>query len=825
MKIIELEIKNIRGIKDMILRPNKDNIVVWGTNGSGKSAVVDAIDFALTGRISRLTGQGTKNITLKNHGPHVDCTDLSKAFVRMIIELKDVNEPVELHRYLDKPKDIILSPEVSDRFLPIQKIALRGQNVLTRREILRFITAEGGKRAEEIQSLMNLGEIENIRKSIGRVVGTYDAVLSNSERNLRRARTDVSTRIGSKEFNEEEVLEVVNKNRKTLGGEPLTKLESGNLKSSLTPPALFLRKQDINIASFEQDLRNIISFAVKGNQKAIQEKDRDLRDLVSAIHEDSNLLHAISTQKLVNMGLELLDKSNNCPLCDTEWKPGELRIYLRRKSDLAKNFQSRIEKIDEAANYLLERVDFLISSLEKVIQTTKKLDLKDTLKNLETWKSNLSQMKSLLEDPLKNYHHIEFNEDDVKQIFSPLNIRKITSQLLTSAKAKFPESTPEQNAWDTLTELAVELKKLENNQREYDLAELAEKRASILQYEFEKARDEVLENLYDEIKDRFVELYRELHQDDESSFNATLRPDGAALDFEVDFYGRGSHPPHALHSEGHQDSMGVCLFLALSERLTSDLIDLIILDDVVMSVDTNHRRNLCNMLAKDFPGRQFLITTHERAWAMQLRYNGVVRKEGLYEFYNWSIDTGPNISGIVDLWVRIDQDIERNDVSAAASKLRRGAEQFFAEVCHNLNADVPYRIDNRHDLGELLSAAIGQFTKLLKNAKKAEASWDNNKPEEFQILDSDRKAIFQELGEEQWSVNVNVHFNEWANFEKNDFLPVVEAFKNLFDLFTCNKCNSLLRVVKVGNVYQNVRCNCGKVNWNLIKKKGKNRNQ
>ena len=52
MKLIELEIKNVRGIKYITLRPNGSNFVVWGSNGSGKSAVVDAIDFLLTGRIT-----------------------------------------------------------------------------------------------------------------------------------------------------------------------------------------------------------------------------------------------------------------------------------------------------------------------------------------------------------------------------------------------------------------------------------------------------------------------------------------------------------------------------------------------------------------------------------------------------------------------------------------------------------------------------------------------------------------------------------------------------------------------------------------------------
>jgi len=70
MKILELEIHNVRGIRDIILTPNGKNLVVWGPNGSGKSAVVDALDFLLTGKITRLMGKGTGGITLNKHGPH-----------------------------------------------------------------------------------------------------------------------------------------------------------------------------------------------------------------------------------------------------------------------------------------------------------------------------------------------------------------------------------------------------------------------------------------------------------------------------------------------------------------------------------------------------------------------------------------------------------------------------------------------------------------------------------------------------------------------------------------------------------------------------------
>ena len=52
---------------------------------------------------------------------------------------------------------------------------------------------------------------------------------------------------------------------------------------------------------------------------------------------------------------------------------------------------------------------------------------------------------------------------------------------------------------------------------------------------------------------------------------SALTPSEGKLDFDVNFYERGLFPPAAFHSEGHQDSMGVCLYLALMKRRSLDL--------------------------------------------------------------------------------------------------------------------------------------------------------------------------------------------------------------------------------------------------------------
>ena len=105
MRVLELEIHNVRGIPNLLLKPDGRNFVVWGPNGSGKSAVVDAIDFLLTGRISRLTGKGTGDITLNKHGPHIDHKP-KEATVRAIVQLPGLKDPVEIKRCMAQPNNL-----------------------------------------------------------------------------------------------------------------------------------------------------------------------------------------------------------------------------------------------------------------------------------------------------------------------------------------------------------------------------------------------------------------------------------------------------------------------------------------------------------------------------------------------------------------------------------------------------------------------------------------------------------------------------------------------------------------------------------------------
>lgn len=820
MNILELDIHNVRGIPELSLKPNGKNLVIWGLNGTGKSAVVDAIDFLLTGYISRLIGGGTGGISLTRHGPHIDHKP-EDATVRALIRLESIKEPIEIKRCMDKPSkvEIDCDEQYKDYVEFILLKSERGQYVLARREILKYIHAEPGSRAEKIQELLNLSDIETIRAAIVTVKNRATEEYRVSQRGVKSAENLINQTINQKSYSPQAILEFANSNRKILNGKALSEINSENIQKDIRKPADSSEVIGINYEQLNRAIGTLEGVISEEQKELIGKPDKELRKLLNELRSDKDSLKLSAKLQLTQSGLRLIDETGNCPLCDKPWPPGELIKYLEQKINRGKEYVKRNERVNKLSSEILNYIDNVVISLKTLIEVTDKIKLNKEKDILKKWLEELDKLQHLLSSPLERYPVVKFDSNSVKRLMAIENIKNTLSKIRENLEGKISKATPELDSWTYLTQLGQNLKALEQAKMQLEKSGLYLKRANILHESFYKVRDTIMEALYDNVRDRFVELYRQLHKDDEGKFQAILRPDGPALNFEVDFYNRGQHPPHALHSEGHQDSMGICLYLALAEYLNKGLINLIILDDVVMSVDMEHRKQMCNLLLNSFPNRQFIITTHDRTWANQLKSAGLVKSRELIEFSNWNIDTGPQVNSNIILWDRIAEYLEKNDVPSAAFQLRRGLEGFFCEVCACLEGFVRYNVTQQWELGDWCPAAINKYRELIKKGKRAANSWSDsealNKLNEREKLSA---AIFAESQAEQWNINDEVHYNNWKNSSKPDFIPVVDSFKNLCSLFECSKCGTKLKVVSKGKAYVEVRCDRGQESWNLLEK-------
>ena len=820
MELLDLTIKNIRGLPNLYLLLDGKSVVIWGPNGAGKSCVVDAIEFLFTGKISRLVGEGTAGITLARHGPHIDQKP-EAASVTATIQLDNLSQPVELTRCMARPDELECPDEAKETLANLNGLMSRGGVVLTRRDILRYITAEAGKRANEIQALLHLENIEHVRKGLQRAKNELRAKKKAALEAIETAKADVNVTLSLPEYSDTGLLQAVNESRGVLRAKPVDALKSENLRDGILP--LHIQKSgqaNANLNHIQKVISKIRRVTELDYRQILKKNDETLRKQIEELKGDTDLIAELEQLELTTQAMRFVDHSTiECPICGASWSEGYLRQLLTSRIANAQAARTVQENIIKASKELGGATGDVRANVEALIDAARVTNLKshcDALKGLATWRSQLDRMLEALKDPVGLYLHAGLHTTEVSSLLAPENLSKWLDGLDKAAKEELPKPSIEQTAWDTLTKLQVGYSALEKRIQDKEAAQLMSLRADALSRTFEQVRDSVLNDLYSRISTRFVEFYALLHDHERDHFKARLEPNRAALSFDVDFMGRGTHPPHALHSEGHQDSMGVCLFLALNEELSRSNHKLIVLDDVVMSVDTGHRRDVCRLLKDKFSDYQFIITTHDKTWARQLRQEGVIDAKKVIQFAGWTLEHGPRAQHQRDLWEVIQTDLQNEDVPSAAFRLRRGSEEYFESVCDALGADVIYNSGMQWQLDDFLPAAVSQYKTLVKRYRTAAASWGNNKSvEEADELESIRRQVYGRTKAEEWVVNTAVHFNNWENMSKEEFQPVADAFKDLHDLFSCTHCGGLIERAPHKGSPETVRCPCSGVSWNL----------
>lgn len=817
MKVVNLEINEFRGIKNLKLEFNGDNACISGPNGSGKSAVVDALDFLLTGKISRLTGEGTSGIYLKDYGRHIDA-HVDESYVKASLQLGSPQQNIVVKRELKNPSILIFDNQYANLLKPIQDIANRGQYVLLRKHLLQYIVAKGSDRAKAINGLLKIDDVEKARSELMSKMNSHKRNYSDAQKIRLDAERDVKEKVQLATYNETEVKNEVNESREALNGDPLEHVSKDNIIEGISLPEVTPGIIGLNTTTTYQSLDALTKSVNDDYVKRLRDSIASFMASFQAIFNNPESKRVASLKTFISGGLALLDETGKCPLCETPWEKEELKKFLQRRYDQSALVSKEFGGMDRKKNELNTLITEIENHLQSFIRVMKPIINNENLMNsLKSWLENLRLTKKVLENLFEISILSELEKILIVERIIPDNVNEIIENAKQTLSEFSMKKSPEQIHWDRLNQLIPLFANLEKAKLQELSCQKKYERAKMIYDSFLEARDLVLKDLFDSIAQRFETLYRFIHGEDEKDFSADLIYSEAAINFEVDFYGRGKKPPQALHSEGHQDSMGLCLYLALAEKLTQGVFYFLVLDDIVMSVDADHRRQLSKLLVSEFSNFQFVITTHDRIWAKHLEIDGVVPNNNVINFFNWNIQLGPLVSkDDTENWEWIHESLQRNDISAASAKLRRTSENFLSNVCENIGAQVEYKADNSRSFAELGVAASKRYMELLRRSIKSANSWNNTGMAE-QLEQT--KIRFEEINKrqeiERWAINPSTHFNEWENFTANDFLPLISAYKDFFDSFKCPSCGAIVRVVKNKNREDSLSCPCKTILYNL----------
>jgi recombinational DNA repair ATPase RecF len=815
IRVDSIAIKEFRGIRDLTLSLKGKNFAVCGPNGTGKSGVVDALEFALTGNISRLAGEGKGEVSLKAHGPHVDRrNDPDKARVTVQITIPSLNKAVTIERSVKTPTSPVITPSDPDVLDVLQHVKGHPEIVLSRRELIRYVLATPGERAQEVQALLHLDRVEQVRSTLLKIANTCDKQVAPQASAATLARDNVMRALGITELTVVKALEAANAQRALLGMPALTELsESVSLKDGMSLPEVSHPSsvpKTQTLADIRVTRESLLELGSASTKALVSAAVTDL----SALASDSATEASVKLESFYAAGMSFIERGS-CPFCDDEWDLEELRRHVQGKLDHLREVALKRRAIEDKLIPLISLLRKTASNLDSLTRQAQLSQAPHVMAGASDYSTYCKEVSDRLATILPLASTIKILMD--LSAAPDCTISAIsTFETLVSA---LPEPTKQEGAREWLTIAQERLQVWRESVRVHEALKERAKSARRAYDIYVATSDKKLVGLYAAVERDFSSLYRFANRDDEDKFNAKMVPSMGKLGFDVDFYGRGFFPPGAYHSEGHQDSMGLCLYLALMRHIQGAGFTFAVLDDVLMSVDAGHRREVCTLLKTEFPNTQFVLTTHDQVWLRHMKTEGLLVGRSSVQFRNWCVDSGPAQWEEKDVWVEIDGHLERNDIRAAAALLRHYLEYVSAELCHRLRAPVEFRGDAQYQLGELLPAAIKHMRQLIKRSKEAASSW--NKQDVVETLTA-REAKFADLvlvsNADAWQVNVAVHYNSWDSLEKDDFSPVVKAYRELLSGFTCLECGEYLRVSPDRETAESVRCDCGGTNINLKKK-------
>lgn len=813
MKINQFTVQNIRGIRSpLTFRPECQNMVIFGNNGTGKSAVIDAIDFLLTGNISRISGEGTGTITLFKHGKHIDIENASEAFVSAEVQLPGHEETCCIQRNIGHRLELGCEDDFQAELEPILAMAQNEHHILSRRKILELIISQPRERAQKISALLNLSEFERFRKDLQTTKNRDIKEQDNKNGVYQRQKSNLIDYLQSEDCSEDNVLRIVNQLRESLNATLLETLEPNEISYGLGIT--------INADETKFQIPSTIDTDIGVVQLCLEmDINRNFEEKITAITNYYRTIHKEIHSELINnqmlfyeLGVQLIEDKRICPLCGHEWDDITIQEIIDKKLSESKDLKEKYDLCISAEKEIRKTTDKLTNSIQRLRTITEDDQLKDENYFLIQWIDNLHsfEIKELQED---------LTTDQLSQILKPNGGENCIDRIIEYKNQHRKDETPEERIYKRLIAIENAYKEYKKIKKELNKATLIAEIATQLFEKLNQARDSVLTKLYDDIKDTFSEYYQYLNSNDEGNFSTSFNHSESSFDIEVDFMGRGMNAPHALHSEGHQDSMGVCLFLALNKHLSLDTLQLIVLDDVIMAIDVEHRKRFCELIKEKFSDYQFIITTHDFVWASQLQNAGVVNKKNMIKFINWDIETGPLVTETEDVFKKIQEFIDHDDIPTAAAILRREYEMRMNILADYMGTEVKYRMDNRYGLYDFMGGVYSRYKSLFGEAINSAQSWGN---EERQVEIMERK---EDLGEKFNEVNTyikdvhsQVHYTNWAQLTRHDFQPVFDILRTYLELISCPECHGHLLVSRRRDNTKFLDCGCGHIHWNLNRK-------
>jgi recombinational DNA repair ATPase RecF len=757
----------VRGIRHTIkLALNGKSLLLHGDNGTGKSSVEWALRWALTGE-----GEPTNDAVFSNEQSFRRNIGVSPEDPEVLVSFTDGNT-VKVN-----PGRVEATAEAD----AIRQACRASKPMLRRSELLNVLSSRPGDRFSYFESFLGLEETDSVirdlaayrtavenRRSV--LSATVDAALEPFRALLPGQHRSISTHA--------ELLVAASK----------WAVELGVLEASSIADVYSELKNRMALAtSDEGDRRRAVLSTLRDRareaKRKIDEIRADLPELIIAREGlKESLLDALDAGLLRHAIVHFERAANTrCPVCGQDVDGGTLlealklrMVFLGRFNGLSDEVQGAIRELHLTSKGLVEMVqvtrsaisdqarrDDYVLSANDGLTIFAALPLDDHERQLAmvigVGAASLRVSMARLCDDIIGLIDIEIERIPRAMEVPELQTALVFFQKLARAHAKL--SLAEIEAASLATEHQLTQTVLESLRR---------------------ARQDIARDTLGAIHDLVSEYYFSIHPRKEDDVTGAPTIDvqrhGKGTAFvRGAFDGRGVKDPTWVYSDGHLDTVGICIFLALRRFRAEEDGDpkIMILDDVIISIDLGHARRLLELLKSGFSDHQIIILTHNGLFAHWCK--SILPNLERIQIKTWSLESGPQIGDFVSARERLTESLATGTPKQIALTMMEFLDEWAAEARYEYAVAVPARPGEQYTLTDIWNPLM----KVLRGiSKQLTPSCDHV----VQLID-DVKTVPDIRN------SLAAHENAFAKeYPRSTLLEVANGVNKLVDACYCSTC-------------------------------------
>lgn len=788
MKLERANIARLRGIPGdwPALAIGDKGLIVYGPNGVGKSSIIDALEATIGRRSSLFKENRADGVNWDDASPHVKggpptCTVHGKLNGKDFSLSMGSAPPADLTDWV--------------------KAAQAASFVLRRYMLLQFIDGQPAYRYGQIEPFLNLASFNQLELGLKALADEFETKFLEA-----RTRATEKAQVVRQTFGLAKEATLSRAGLTTLLNEKLVKAKITD--ADLNDLTALKQTLAVELGGQAAGQKFAALGAIKAQAQQLASASAIKPTYEEALSAAATLANEIkSVEQTVSLELLVLARDHVaatsptiCPVCEEKADPAKLLLRLNERVKAS-------EAVQQAAHTLNLRMTSLVKAATRAREAYSAFKAAWAIVDLgplAVCYENAEALFGALE--VLTTASIATGQDKIKAAFADAEcdpsteIAKIDGAIAAIGGTELRSALSDAAACVAVLLGGGDLAILEKSAKEAARAGEQKAQVSKLYAHAQAARKEAVQKIADKIATVANSFYDEVHPGENiATAKLTVRPNVAnSLNLNSTFFGSEA-PPLKYYSESHLDTLGLCFFLAIRklEIEGAQLFKLLLIDDVLHSVDAEHRTRLAQLLKNHFADHQIVLVTHDKNFYERLK----ATLGGGYKYVaisSWDIDTGPHLSDpstdldrVLDPATREGKSHE--ELAAAGGRF---FEWLLKELTEKLQVSIVARFTHGHDIGSMWPPLAAKL--------------DKNKG-----FSTAHPGLVKRLNDNSWVRNkIGAHHNEQESpVTPKEVTEFLDALAELYKATTCaeEKCGTAIEASKTNRDVW--RCGCSKLQY------------